>query len=162
MRPSSVPLRLRPVPDPPAFELPNPSPPRESDNFDEERVISVDGGGKSIVCWWIDEVETEYGIEVVEVSFVRTLELVEAVGEGVIVEADIVVTRCVLSVLDLGRFDGAGIVELVEGGLGEREEDAVGFAAIFASCTQFAIDRRAVARSTARLACARSPFEPTT
>ena len=48
-RPSSVPLRLLPelplpLPDP------IPSPPRLSDSFELDRVISVDGGGKSIDC----------------------------------------------------------------------------------------------------------------
>ena len=38
----------------------------------------------------------------------------------------------------------------------------IGLAASLASYTQFAIVLRAVVRSTARFACAKSPFEPTT
>ena len=85
-------------------------------------------------------------------------------GEGVDPVIAIVVTRCVLSVLDLGRFGGTLFVDDVLGGLGDLDEEevAAGFAATLASCTQLAIDCRAVVKSTARFACARSPFDPTT
>ena len=99
-------------------------------------------------------------------SFVRTRGFeVVVLARGAIAGVDplIVVTRCVLRVLDLGRLGGAGMVEAVDGGLGERDDDdAVGFEASLASYTQFAIVLRAVVRSTARFAYAKSPFEPTT